>query len=214
MMSVTIDTVTVGPIDVNCYIFGCDEHKTCAVIDPGDSAGLIMEKAANRGYRIALIINTHAHADHTGANGKLRSLTSAPIHIHEDDAETLTHPSMSDMSIYLGIDPSPPADIVLKDGAALDVCPCVSLRVIHTPGHSPGGICLLNGKTLFTGDTLFRFSVGRSDLPGGHGATLIKSITEKLFTLPDDVTAYPGHGEPTTLGEEKKYNPFLIGSYR
>lgn len=213
-MSVTIDTVLVSPLDVNCYIFGCQEHKSCAVIDPGDSANRIMETVSSRGYKVSLIINTHAHADHTGANGKLRDLTSAKIHIHEADAGILTHPSMSDMSIYLGIDPSPPADVLIKDGASLAVCPCVSLRVIHTPGHSPGGICLLHDKTLFTGDTLFRFSVGRSDLPGGHGATLIKSITENLFVLPDDVTAYPGHGEPTTIGDEKKYNPFLIGSYR
>ncbi|MBF0291483.1 MAG: MBL fold metallo-hydrolase [Nitrospinae bacterium] len=213
-MSHTIDTVVVSPLDVNCYIFGCEDHKTCAVIDPGDSAARIMEKVEARGYKLAMIINTHAHADHTGANAKLKSASGALIHIHEADAPILVHPSMSDMSVYLGIEPSPPADVLLKDGDMLKVCPCAELTVIHTPGHSPGGICLLSGKTLFTGDTLFRFSVGRSDLPGGDGKTLIKSITEKLFPLPDDVTAYPGHGESSTIGDEKKYNPFLVGAFR
>jgi glyoxylase-like metal-dependent hydrolase (beta-lactamase superfamily II) len=213
-MSFTIDTVVVGPLDVNCYIAGCDEHKTCAVIDPGDSAGSIMGKVGARDYKVAMIINTHAHADHTGANGKLKAMTGALIHIHKDDAQILIHPTMSDMSSYLGIEPSPPADVLLKDGDTLKVCPCVELAVLHTPGHSPGGICLLSGKTLFTGDTLFRFSVGRSDLPGGDGRTLINSITQRLFPLPDDVAAYPGHGEPTTMGEEKKYNPFLIGAHQ
>jgi glyoxylase-like metal-dependent hydrolase (beta-lactamase superfamily II) len=213
-MSVTIDTVVVGPLDVNCYIAGCDEHKTCAVIDPGDSAERIMKKVGDRGYKVAMIINTHSHADHTGANAKLKAMTGALIHIHEGDAHILTHSSMSDMSAYLGIEPSPPADVLLKDGDALKICPCAQLVVIHTPGHSPGGVCLYHGDALFTGDTLFRFSVGRSDLPGGDGRTLIKSITEKLFPLPDEVTAYPGHGEPTTMGEEKKYNPFLIGAYQ
>lgn len=213
-MSVTIDTIMVGPLDVNCYVFGCESHKTCAVIDPGDSAERIMEKAGARGYKVAMIINTHAHADHTGANGKLKAMTGALIHIHEDDARILTHPSMSDMSEYLGIEPSPAADVLLKDGSTLTPCPCVELAVIHTPGHSPGGICVLHGKTLFSGDTLFRFSIGRSDLPGGDGRTLVKSIADRLFTLPDDVAVYPGHGEPTTIGEERKYNPFLAGERR
>jgi glyoxylase-like metal-dependent hydrolase (beta-lactamase superfamily II) len=213
-MSVTIDTIVVGPLDVNCYIVGCDEHRACAVIDPGDSAGRIMEKVGDRDYRVTMIIVTHAHADHTGANAQLKTMTGALIHIHEDDAQILTHPSMSDMSAYLGIETSPPADVLLKDGDTLKVCPCVELAVLHTPGHSPGGICLLHETTLFTGDTLFRFSVGRSDLPGGDGRRLIKSITEKLFPLSDNVAAYPGHGEPTTMGEEKKYNPFLVGAYR
>jgi glyoxylase-like metal-dependent hydrolase (beta-lactamase superfamily II) len=213
-MSATIDTIMVGPLDVNCYIFGCAGHKTCVVIDPGDSAGSIMKKIGDRGYKVAMIINTHSHADHTGANAKLKAMTGVLIHIHEGDAHILTHPSMSDMSAYLGIEPSPPADVLLKDGVALKVCPCMELAVIHTPGHSPGGICLHHGKTLFTGDTLFRFSVGRSDLPGGDGRTLIKSIAQRLFTFPDDVAAYPGHGEPTTIGEEKKYNPFLIGAHQ
>lgn len=212
-MTIQIETLTVGPLDVNCYIVGCDEHKKCAVIDPGDSSKKILDTASAKGWEIALIIDTHAHADHTGANAKIKEATGAPILLHGADAEMLTHPAMRDMAAYLGVGDSPEPDRLLNDGDSIQLCECSTFSVLHTPGHSPGGICLTIGDNVFTGDTLFRMSIGRSDLHGGDTTTLLKSIRTKLFSLPDETKAYPGHGEPTTIGYEKTYNPFLTGAF-
>jgi len=212
-MGMQIETLTVGPLEVNCYIIGCPEHKVCAVIDPGDSSKRILGAAESNGWDIKLIINTHAHADHTGANGRIKEASGAPILIHKADAEMLTHPAMTDMAAYLGVGASPDADRLVEDGDEIELCDHMKFRVLHTPGHSPGGICLLAENKLISGDTLFRMSIGRSDLHGGDMTALINSIRMKIFTLPDDVEIYPGHGDPTTVGFEKGHNPFLTGAF-
>ncbi|MBI4666243.1 MAG: MBL fold metallo-hydrolase [Nitrospinae bacterium] len=209
-----LETLSVGPLDVNCYIVGCGHHKTCAVIDPGDGVERILRKVDGMGLTVKSIINTHAHADHTGGNKEMKEATGAPILISRDDAEMLTHPSMEDMAVFLGIAPSPPPDVLFGDGDKLEICPCLTFEVLATPGHSPGGVCLYFGEGVITGDSLFRLSIGRTDLPGGNSQALISSIRSKLFTLPDEVKVYPGHGEPSEIGYEKKYNPFLTGAFR
>jgi len=167
-----------------------------------------------RGWKVSIILNTHAHADHTGANGKIKRITGAPIGIHKDDAEMLTHPAMKDMAGYLGLGASPEADILYKEGDTIDICPCQKLSVSSTPGHSPGGACFVHDDFVITGDTLFNMSIGRSDLQGGDLNALLNSIREKLFNLPDCMTIYPGHGEPSTIGHEKAHNPFVMGVFK
>lgn len=214
MMADNIQTLTVGPLEVNCYLVGCDAHKVCAVFDPGDEAGRILDAASARGWAITHIINTHGHADHTGASGKIIKATGATLGIHRADAPMLTHPDMADMAAYLGLAPSPPPDTLYEDGQEIRICEHLAFKVIATPGHSPGGACFVFDDAVITGDTLFRFSIGRSDLPGGDQAALLRSIREKLMTLPDDTVVYPGHGEPSTIGEEREMNPFVRGVMR
>lgn len=213
-MKTEIITLCVGPLDVNCYIVGCDEHKLCAVIDPGDSSGRILSTVDEKGWKVSKIINTHGHADHTGANGKVKDATNAPLLIHKSDEYLLSHPDMHDMAAYIGVGKSPDADSLLKDGDDIEVCPCLSLTVLATPGHTKGGICLTFEDKVITGDTIFRLSIGRTDLLGGNTDTLLESIKTKLFALPDETCVYPGHGDTTTIGLEKSSNPFLAGTFR
>jgi len=208
-----VETLCLGPLDVNCYIVGCPEHQVCAVFDPGDSGGRILDLLSKLQWQVAHIINTHGHADHTGANLKLKKATGAPLSIHRMDRELLTHQEMTDMAGYLGLSPSPEPDTLLEEGDLVKVCDCISFKVIHTPGHSPGGACFHHDEFVISGDTIFRMSIGRSDLPGGNHDTLLKSIRERLLTLPDDTVLYPGHGDPTTAGYEKKNNPFVMNTY-
>lgn len=204
-----LETIVIGAMDVNCYIVGCKIHSKVAVIDPGDNPKTILELIKNRGLKIAYIINTHAHADHVGANGKIKESSGAPLLIHKGDSDFLTSEENREMAAFYGVAPSPVADRLLSDGDIIKICHDVSFKVIHTPGHSPGGICLLYNGFLFTGDTLFAGSVGRSDLPGGSHRDLISSIKNKLIVLDGSVKVFPGHGPPSTIGEEKEYNPFI-----
>ncbi|SHE57275.1 Glyoxylase, beta-lactamase superfamily II [Desulforamulus putei DSM 12395] len=203
-----IETLPVGNLEVNCYIIGCEETGQAAVVDPGDEAGRILDRLAKGGLKVAAVVLTHGHADHIGAVGELKKATGAPVMIHAQDGEMLTNPARN-LSAWLGEQLSfKPADRLLEDGDTIQVG-TVTLEVIHTPGHTPGGICLRAGKDLFTGDTLFARSIGRSDFPGGSHTTLIKSIKSKLLALPEDTKIYPGHGPTSTIGEEKRHNPFL-----
>lgn len=213
LVTVEVESLCVGPLDVNCYIVGCPQHQSCAIVDPGDSGKMIMDAVASRGWTVTRILNTHGHVDHTGANRMLKQITGAPLAIHRLDGPMLTHPSMKDMAAYLGLALSPEADILLDDGEDVAICPCQSLKVIHTPGHSPGGACFYHEGFLIAGDTIFRMSVGRSDLPGGDHDTLIKSIRQRIFTLPDETIIYPGHGDPTTVEFEKGNNPFVMSAF-
>ncbi|MBI3600866.1 MAG: MBL fold metallo-hydrolase [Nitrospinae bacterium] len=205
------ETIVVGALDVNCYIVGCESHGSAAVIDPGDNSKTILDFIKSKGFKITYIINTHAHADHVGANGKIKESSDAPLLIHKGDSDFLTSEANREMAAFYGVSPSPKADRLLSDGDIIEICPDVSFRVIHTPGHSPGGICLLYNGFLFTGDTLFAGSVGRSDLPGGSHSDLISSIKTRLMVLDDKVKVFPGHGPSSTIGEEKEYNPFVRG---
>lgn len=204
-----IEVITVGPIDVNCLILYCEEHLSAIIVDPGDSGAKIIDFINERKLIPKLIINTHCHSDHTGAVDMVARNYNIPFLCHEDDVWMLTSREQYDMADYLGLKKAPTNDATVADGEQIDLCEDFNIRVIHTPGHSPGGICLYGEGFLISGDTLFQNSIGRSDLTGGNHQQLITSIKEKLLALPDDTTVYPGHGETTTIGEEKMHNPFL-----
>jgi len=203
-----IKTLVVGPIQANCYILGCEETLEAAVIDPGDEADRILHALAESSLTAKLIINTHGHFDHVSANKRLKEVTGAPILIHHLDAPMLDQLSSSAAAWGLAADDSPAPDREIKDGDEVTFGN-ITLTVIHTPGHTPGGISLYNEDYVFVGDTLFAGSIGRTDFPGGSFETLKESIQQKLFTLSDDLKVYPGHNQPTTIGEEKRFNPFV-----
>ncbi|MEK6589395.1 MAG: MBL fold metallo-hydrolase [Nitrospinota bacterium] len=210
-MKPIIETKIVGALEANCYILGCKNHGKATVIDPGDNSEEILDFIKDKGLKLDCIINTHSHADHVGANGKVKEASGAPILIHKEDSDFLISEANRELAAFYGVNPSPRADRLLTDGDIIEICPDISLKVIHTPGHSPGGICLLYDSILFTGDTLFSGSIGRSDLSGGSQDKLINSIKNKLMILDDNIKVFPGHGPSSTIGDEKKYNPFVQG---
>ena len=196
-------------MQANCYVVGCDRAHQCAVIDPGGDVDRILSTAQKDALEIAAIINTHGHFDHVGGNQALKKATGADLMIHKMDAPMLEHLVQSAAAWGLRTEASPAPDRLLDEGDVIEVGD-IQFNVIHTPGHSPGGICLHveKEKALFVGDTLFAGSIGRTDLPGGDYDTLIRSIQTRLFNLPDDTTVYNGHMETTTIGREKRFNPF------
>jgi len=200
-----------GPLLVNCYIIGDENTKEAVVIDPGGDVERILSALEEDSLNCKMIINTHCHFDHIGGNKGLKEATGAPIYIHPLEKELLTKMGSLAMSFGVPVEDSPPPDGFLEEGDVIKVGGEIELEVLHTPGHSPGHISLyLRGKKMaVVGDVLFRFSVGRTDFPGGSHRQLIQSIKTKLYPLGDDCEIYPGHGPPTTIGLEKKYNPFL-----
>ena len=197
---------------VNCYIIGCEETKEAAVIDPGGNPQTVIKALNSSGVKAVYIINTHGHTDHMGGNRAVKDATKAQVLIHENDTKMLVN-AVSNFSFLTGSNvTSPPADKILKDGDKIAIGNTIELEVIHTPGHTPGGICLLekNASIVFVGDTLFQGSIGRTDFPGGSYKDLIDSIKERLLCFDDGIICYPGHGPATTIGFERKYNPFLI----
>ncbi|MCK5912853.1 MAG: MBL fold metallo-hydrolase, partial [Desulfuromusa sp.] len=197
-----------GPLEVNCYILGCEETRKAAVIDPGGDVDRILQLLDKHRLKVEMIINTHGHFDHVGGNRKLLEATGAELIIHRDDIPVLDRAADHAAAFGLQTEPSPAPTRELIGGETLQLGKLV-LQVIHTPGHSPGGICLYVDGTLIVGDTLFAGSIGRTDLPGGNHHLLISSIKEKLLPLPETTKVYPGHGPMTTIGQEKLYNPFL-----
>ncbi len=204
-----IKQMQVGNMAVFAYLVGDTVTGDALVIDPADNAQGIIAVAKENKLKINYIVNTHGHVDHIGGNADMQKLTGAKIIAHEDDAFMLTStPAM--MLKMFGAKQSPPADELVKDGSIISTGN-IELKVIHTPGHSPGGICLYTPGYVFTGDTLFVEAVGRTDLPGGSWQIMYNSIKSKIFTLPDDTKVMPGHNygrTPTsTIGHEKKHNP-------
>ncbi|UCC66399.1 MAG: MBL fold metallo-hydrolase [Deltaproteobacteria bacterium] len=198
----------VGPLQANCYIVGCERTRQAAVIDPGGDVDQILTALAKDQLRLVYIINTHGHVDHAAGNKRLKEVTGAQLVIHESDAPMITHLARSGSMWGMKVENSPPPDLYVREGDTITIGD-ISLKVLHTPGHSPGGISLVTDKVVFVGDTLFAGSIGRTDFAGGDYDGLISGVRTKIFTLGDDVVVYPGHGPETTVGQEKRSNPFF-----
>lgn len=196
---------------VCCYLLGCEETNKGVVIDPGGNDADILAEIKKAGISLKYIVNTHGHPDHVCGNRVIKEETGAVIVMHEDDASFFAKPDIEEYFSMLGLPSSPPPDKTVKDGDRIDFGK-ISLQVIHTPGHTPGGISLYHPPDLFTGDTLFVGAVGRTDFPGGDTDLFLRTIKERLLTLPEDTRVWPGHGyggSSSTIGQEKKSNPFL-----
>jgi hydroxyacylglutathione hydrolase len=202
------EVVVVGALETNCYLAYCPETLQCAIVDPGAQAERIFSAVAGRKLTPVVILNTHGHVDHTGSNREMKTRYDVPLRIHAADAALLAGTHSVELSLLLGAEPSPPPDSYLEDGERVTIGR-QSLSVLHTPGHTPGSVCLLAARFLLAGDTLFCGGVGRTDLQGGSARDLEKSIREKILTLKDELLVLPGHGPFTTVGRERSSNPFL-----
>ena len=203
-----IIAMEVGVIGTNCYVVINEKQKKGVVIDPGGDADQILEKIKQKGITIEAIFLTHGHSDHIMAVDEVREVTGAKVYISEADADMLTKAS-SNLSVYMGAGREfKAADEFLIDGETITAAG-LKFQVVATPGHTKGGICLLCGDTVFCGDTIFSESIGRTDLPGGSYSQILHSIKTKIMVLPDEMKLLPGHGPATTIGWERRRNPFL-----
>ncbi|MDD3613567.1 MAG: MBL fold metallo-hydrolase [Caldicoprobacterales bacterium] len=201
-------TLKTGYMAANAYIVYTENKPEAVIIDPGDDIELIMDLIKEHELKLEKILLTHGHFDHIGAVKDLKERTGAQVAIHKQEADFLTDPNKNLSYIINRQIVQDPADIFLEDGDLIRVAD-MEFKVLHTPGHTEGGVCYKLGKVLFTGDTLFEGSVGRTDLSGGSYEQLMSSIREKLLVLDDDHLVYPGHGRQTTIGRERRENPFL-----
>jgi glyoxylase-like metal-dependent hydrolase (beta-lactamase superfamily II) len=206
-----IETFPVGPLGCNCAIVADPETKEAIVVDPGDEPDRILEALSSNGLRAVALAHTHAHFDHIGVSALLSRLTGAPILLHEGDVPL--YENLDKQGALFGFEVEAPGrvDRFLAHGETI-ACGKGALEVLHTPGHTPGSLCFLSAgdqPLLFSGDTLFRRSIGRTDLWGGSTPQILASIKERLLTLPGDLEVLPGHGEPTTIAEEARLNPFV-----
>lgn len=211
-----IKQMELGADRVFCYILACEETREAVVIDPGGDEAKLLAVITESALTPLYIINTHCHPDHTCGNEGIRNGTGAFIVRHGADEELLQDPEAQEYFRRQGFPPTPPADIIVQDGDRLAFGRC-TLEIIHTPGHSPGSICIYADSNLFTGDSLFVGAAGRVDVPGGDFATLIASLAEKITVLPDATRIWPGHdygdSRSSSVGREKKENPYLGGEW-
>ena len=204
-----VEKMVVGPLSTNCYLVACENGKEAMIIDPGDEAEVILKRVKELGLDIILIVLTHGHADHVAALKGVKEATTAEVAIHEADAGSLNSAHLKMLLFIHGRrQGTPGSDRALRDGECIEVGN-LNFTVLHTPGHTKGGICLYGEGVLFSGDTLFNYGIGRADLPGSSPVELMESIHGKLLPLPDEVVVYPGHGPATTIGAERRGNPFL-----
>lgn len=203
-----LETISVGPLEANCYILAQDKDSSAIIIDPGAEPRKIKKVLDRHGLRPAFIVNTHGHYDHIGADDHF----GVPVYAHKEEVALLRDPKLNLSGLFSLPFHVNAQIIILKEGSLLEL-DNIQLKVAHIPGHSPGGIALLmqkpTEKIVFTGDSLFRQGIGRFDLEGGNEELLIRSIKEKLLILADDTVIYPGHGHPSTIGEEKRNNLYL-----
>lgn len=202
-----------GQFVENAYLVIDEQRGECALIDPGEEAGMILHKVAAAGARPVAIWITHAHLDHVMGIPRVRRDTGAPVYLHPADRELYDHVVQQGLAFGIPVEPLPPPDREFVPGEEARVGDLV-FTVRHAPGHSPGSVCLVGEGVAFTGDVLFAGSIGRTDLPGGDTATLLRSIERELLPLPDSTIVYSGHGPETTVGRERRTNPFLTGAYR
>ncbi len=206
------ETLPVGMLEVNCSIIGDEITREAAVIDPGGDASAILEMIERHRLHVTAIALTHAHIDHVGALHEIKTATDAPVYLNEADLPVYEQLQVQASWLGLAVPKRVAIDRNAPDGAVIQIGG-IAITVLHTPGHTPGGVSLWipAGKVVFSGDTLFRDGIGRTDLPGGDGRKILRSIAEKLLTLPDETTVIPGHGDKTTIGRERRFNPFLTG---
>lgn len=202
------ETLEVGMYAANCYIVGSEETNEAAIIDPGADFNTIDNTLNKLGLIPKIVILTHYHGDHIGAVEKFIEKYGTKVYIHKEDAEALNNSSMNFSKSMFGKGINIKADEELNDGDVINLGE-LKFEIIHTPGHTKGGICIKVGNIMMTGDTLFNSSIGRTDFPGGSFEEIIKSIKEKIFKYDDDTVVYPGHMSPTTIKREKQYNPFV-----
>jgi len=209
-----IEQMQVGFMAVFCYIVWCPTKKEAIVIDPAGDEDKIVRRLKDKGLHLKYIVNTHGHGDHTCGNAGIKELTGAKIVMHKLDDQLYNSPEGQAMSRQWGFEPSPPVDVLIGNGDKI-VFGNASLEVMHTPGHSPGGVCLYTPGHVFTGDTLFVGAIGRTDLPGASMPDFMQAIKERLLTLPGDTVVWPGHdygsSPSSTIEIEKKTNPWLSG---
>lgn len=205
-----IETMVVGPLGVNCFILGDRQSGEGVVVDPGADCEAILAAVARLGIKVKYIVNTHGHFDHLGCNRPVQERTAAELLIHEEDVVLMSHASRSAQKYGFKVEDSPAPSRYLTDGMRLEFGRH-SIEVLHTPGHTQGGCSLLlrDEQLVITGDTLFADSVGRTDLPGGSHEQLVASIKAKLLPLPDETVVWPGHGPSSTIGRERRSNPYI-----
>jgi hydroxyacylglutathione hydrolase len=212
---VILERRAVPPFMKNGFVLGCEQTREGVVIDPGDEAGELLAAVARERLKIIGILLTHAHLDHVTGVAEARRTLGAPVWLHRDDNFLYEHVVQQGQMFGLAVESQPPVDRFYEPQTVIRFGQ-YEVRALHTPGHCPGGVCLAveeqdgdGGSTLFVGDTLFAGSIGRTDLPGGDMTTLLRSIREVLFAFPDDTIVWSGHGERTTIGQERSSNPFL-----